>query len=109
MFEAISKKMARQSKIVIVKKGHKYAYGRARNWQVKYSFHWKDIPDNLSLTKRAITHWKNTKSPLGYTNFKTLTENDIISILSGAKNSHLTMVNINRQGDTAYYKVLNPA
>jgi len=95
----------RWSKVVIIKRGHKYAHGLSRNWDTKFCFDWADIPNNLELTPRAISHWKKTKSPLGYANFKTLRQDDVVSILSGAKNSRLTMINVNRQGDIAYYKI----
>ena len=93
------------SKVVKLKRGHKHA-GNTGDWNVALVFDWRDIPKDLSLTTRALNHWTETHSVLGYANFKTLREVDIISVLSCAKNRRQTILNIERQGRIAYYKVL---
>lgn len=65
---------------------------------------YKDIPDDITLTQKALTHWQDTKNNIGYAKFDTLDIKDIHSIVSAVKRqeAHLT---INRVGDVAFYKI----
>jgi hypothetical protein len=65
---------------------------------------YKDIPSDIELSSKALTHWKTTKNNVGYAKFDTLSLDDIISIVSAVKrlDAHL---NINRIGDVAFYKI----
>lgn len=94
-----------KSKVVKPKQGHKYG-GKASDWNVVLTFDWRDIPNDLPLTTRAYNRWKNKhRSPFHYVTFKTLRHNDIVSVLSNAKHNRGVMLQIDRQGRTAFYKV----
>ena len=77
--------------------------GMRQTYKLAYIF--ENIPNNIPLTKKAISHWKATKSSLGYTNYRTLYKNDVLSIVSATKRGEAIM-NVNRMGQNAVYKLL---
>ena len=80
--------------------------GMRQTYKHAYTFDtMHNIPSNIPLTKRAINHWKATKSSLGYTNYRTLYKNDVLSIASATKRGEAIM-NVNRMGQNAVYKLL---
>lgn len=75
-------------------------------WKVVLEIEGKDIPLDLPLTESAISYWKENKFPItNYVNFKTLTKDDILSILSAVKRQEARL-SVNRWGQVSCYKIL---
>jgi hypothetical protein len=65
----------------------------------------KNIPSDIPLTEKSISHWKENKlEVIGYVNFCGLSVTDIISIVSATKRGE-AMISINRFGQVAIYKI----
>lgn len=65
---------------------------------------YKTVPGDLELTRQVIEQYKRTKNNIGYTTFRGLAKEDIITILSAVKRQE-AIVNVNRMGHCAYYKL----
>ena len=78
--------------------------GMRQTYKLAYIF--ENIPNNIPLTKKAISHWKTTKSEtFGYASYRTLYKNDVLSIASATKRGEAIM-NVNRMGQNTVYKLL---
>jgi hypothetical protein len=81
---------------------------RKENHKVILNIDSRTIPNDLPLTKAAISHYKLTKISFsaGFVDFKTLRKNDILSIISASRRGETILVP-DRFRRVVAYKILN--
>ena len=93
-------------KMKIAIRDRRYRTGTYKTWKVIHEIDAKTVDASIPLTNRAIKHWEEDKSTIGYATMRGLSLADIKSIISATRRNEAHM-NIERWGRVAYYKLHN--